>query len=214
MFKKKVKINSSTQKSTTGFTLVEMLVAIAVFMTVMTVAVGSLISIIEANRKAQAIKSVIDNINFAVETISRDMRVAQNYSCDSNDIIIPNNPDFSTRDCQSGGLAVQYQKTSSEYIQYRFVANPNSGDGNLQRRICPFDGVNINCSPDASAWHSITAPTSILQITSMKFYVLGTSALNQPRVLITVDGIAGEKDSDKTNFTLQTSISQRILNKD
>ena len=188
-----------------GFTLVEMLVAIAVFMTVMTVAVGSLLSIIEANRKAQAIKSVIDNLNFAIETISRDMEVSTKYSCspDSGNLM-----SFVNSDCSDGGTAIQYKQSSNTYVQYRFLVNPSPGDGNLQRRIC----TEVDCTL-GEKWQSITAPTSTLQITNMKFYVLGTIVGDnkQPRVLITVEGIAGEKPTDKTDFTLQTTVSQRLL---
>jgi type II secretory pathway pseudopilin PulG len=187
-----------------GFTLVEMLVAIAVFMTVMTIAVGSLISIIEANRKAQSIKSVIDNVNFAIETISRDMRISTDYSCSPGPSL------YFGGDCPTGGTAVQYKKNDTTYVQYQFLANPQIyGDGNLQRRICTpsLD----NCS--VSVWQSVTAPTSTLQITNMRFYVLGTVPADkkQPRVLITAEGVAGVKTSDKTDFTLQTSVSQRFF---
>jgi len=202
-------------KKNTGFTLVEMLVAIAVFMTVMTAVIGAMLSVIDANRKSQAIKSVIDNLNFAIETISRDMRVAQNYSCSTDDPM-PMNPDFSSGDCPSGGEAVQYQKSDTEYVQYRFEANPASGEGNLQRRICT--PTPNDCPNTVDAWQSITAPTSTLQIDKMTFYVLGTGTKNnaygdknQPRVVITAEGMAGTKETVRTDFTLQTSISQRPL---
>lgn len=196
----------NNKKNNRGFTLVEMLVAIAVFMTVMTVAVGSLTSIIEANRKAQSIKSVIDNVTFAIETISRDMRVSNNYKCS----VSTGNLISFTDSCVSGGEAIQYKKNDTTYIQYQFLNTQNllnPGDGNLQRRVC---------SPDPSScpfvWQSMTAPTSVLEIKNMKFYVLGTDSSSQPRVLITAEGTAGQKSSDKTEFNLQTSVSQRLLN--
>jgi prepilin-type N-terminal cleavage/methylation domain-containing protein len=198
----------NTKKS--GFTLVEMLVAIAVFMIVMTVAVGSLISIIDANRKAQAIKNVVNNINFALESISKDMRVGTKYSCyDGTNYV---------GDCTGvGGIGVKYlsgklDSGGTNYvIHYRFVSNPNTGMGNIQR--CMNTDYNTACV----SWESLTAPVENVKITNMKFYVLGTGTtgkpLNekkQPRVIITLEGVAGIKDSVKTSFNIQTTVSQRI----
>src|ERR1035437_536037 len=69
-----------------GFSLVEMLVAVGIFMSIMTIAISSLISIIGANKKAQAIKSTIDSVTFAVENISRDMRMGIDYECSLDNV--------------------------------------------------------------------------------------------------------------------------------
>ena len=64
-----------------GFTLVEMMVAIAVFSVVMVVASTALLSIIDASRKAQSIKTAINTLNFALDGISKDVRVGIEYQC-------------------------------------------------------------------------------------------------------------------------------------
>ena len=58
-----------------GFTLVEMLVSISVFLVVMLVAASSLLSIIDGNNKAQSLKSAINNLNFALEDMEKNIRV-------------------------------------------------------------------------------------------------------------------------------------------
>lgn len=193
-----------------GFTLVEMLVAIAVFMIVMTVAVGSLISIIDANRKAQAIKNVVNNINFALESISKDMRVGTKYSCYDGTGYVG--------DCTGvGGIGVKYLSGKLDpggtnyVVHYRFFPNPNSGEGNIQR--CMNTDYNSACV----SWESLTAPVDNVKITNMKFYVLGSGTVSlplaskkQPRVIITLEGVAGTKESIKTSFNIQTTVSQRI----
>ena len=82
-----------------GFSLVEMLVAVGIFMSIMTIAISSLISIIAANKKAQSIKSTIDSVTFAVENISRDMRVGSYYQCWDGQSF--------GQDCSAGGPAVR-----------------------------------------------------------------------------------------------------------
>jgi len=212
-------------KTKKGFTLVEMLVAIAVFMIVMTAAVGSLISIIDANRKAQSIKNVVNNINFAIESISKDMRVGTKFFCyDGSSYTLDGNCPL------DGGTGVKYTSGrdrdtagGNDVVHYRFFQNPIIADaGNIQRCI-EISGNNCSNPPvpgNANGWESLTAPTSNVNITNMRFYVLGkgtngigypVASKKQPRVLMTLEGTAGSKESIKTTFNMQTTVSQRAL---
>ena len=65
---------SAIRRKQSGFTLVEMLVAVGVFSFVMVIAIGSLVSIIDANRKARTQQIVLNNLNAAIEAMSRDIR--------------------------------------------------------------------------------------------------------------------------------------------
>ena len=193
-------------KKQSGFTLVEMLVSVAVFMSVMTVAVSSLVSIMNVNRKTQEIKNVVDNVTFVVDSISRNTRIGTHYTCSTD------GTGFNyVGDCLAGGHYFQYQKSANEYVQYRFIPTPTIGEGNIQRRSCTGD--NTSCQV---VWQSMTAPTDTVNITNMTFYVIGTgteglpAALRkQPRVIITVEGVMLESNGTKTSFTLQTTSSQR-----
>src|SRR3989344_1570356 len=64
-----------------GFTLLEMIVSITIFTVVALVAVGALLKVVDANKKAQSLKSTINNLNFALDSMSREMRVGSNYFC-------------------------------------------------------------------------------------------------------------------------------------
>ena len=65
-----------------GFTLLEMFCPPSLFfIVVMLIAVGSLLSIIDASRKAQAQKEVLNNLNFAIEGLARTARVGSTYHC-------------------------------------------------------------------------------------------------------------------------------------
>ena len=85
-----------------AFSLIEIMVAVAIFSVVMLVAVGSLIALIDANRKAQAIKSVMNNLNFAVESMVRNARVGTDFHCESDGTNITTVT--STKDCDSNGV--------------------------------------------------------------------------------------------------------------
>ena len=58
-----------------GFSLVEMMVAIAIFMVVAVVAVAALLKIVDADRKSQTLQDAVNNINFAMDSITREIRV-------------------------------------------------------------------------------------------------------------------------------------------
>ncbi len=66
-----------------GFTLVEMIVSIAIFFVVVIVAIGAVLKTLDANKKAQGLKTIITNMNFAFETMTREMRVGTSYNCSS-----------------------------------------------------------------------------------------------------------------------------------
>lgn len=185
---------------TSGFSLVEMLVAIGIFMSIMTIAVSSLISIIDANKKAQAIKSTIDSVTFALEDMSRDMRVGTNYWCSIDGVTFN-----STKDCTGGGTAVRYINNSNRGITYNFF-----GTGQLTKMDC--DANFSNCNPAAD----LISVDSNANITDMKFYVIGSdnelvAPRTQPRVIITASGLVSVSgSSNKSSFNLQTNISQRV----
>ena len=64
-----------------GFSLVEMMVAIAIFMVVAVVAVAALLKIVDADRKSQTLQDAVNNINFAMDSITREIRVGSAYTC-------------------------------------------------------------------------------------------------------------------------------------
>lgn len=59
-----------------GFTLIEMLVSIALFSIVLTIVIGSIFTIVDSNKKARSLSTVMNNLNFAVESMTRDIKTA------------------------------------------------------------------------------------------------------------------------------------------
>ncbi len=69
----------TTASQTFGFTLVEVLVSMSIFAVVVTMAVGTLIVLMDANAKAQAVQSVINNTSFVLDGMVRDNRTGFYY---------------------------------------------------------------------------------------------------------------------------------------
>ncbi|MEK7535857.1 MAG: prepilin-type N-terminal cleavage/methylation domain-containing protein [Patescibacteria group bacterium] len=182
-----------------GFTLIELLVAISLFSVVIIISVGALLSLGRAADRSHAIVTAIHNLDFAVEQMSRTLRVGGAYYC-SNGV-----PPLSkeTRDCtwKVGKQALSFTDKDEQRIVYKF----NQAKGSLDRE-------NLSVIPHRT--FSITAPE--IRIESMTFNVFGSSPFPldslQPRVLIRIKGrtaIPGMKEEDQVDFDLQTSVSQR-----
>ena len=100
-----------------GFTLIELLVSLALFAVVMTISVGTLLAIVDANRKAQSLRVAIDNVHLAMESMARNIRTGYNYSCGGGDCI--NQSSFSFVDDND-------KPVSYGFVSGRIVRNYNN----------------------------------------------------------------------------------------
>jgi prepilin-type N-terminal cleavage/methylation domain-containing protein len=202
-FKKKKQNNTKRNKLSSadkGFSLIEMLVAVALFSGVMLIAVGALLSLIDANRKAQALSSVMNNLNFALENMSRNIRVGTTYHCESSNNV-PTDVD-EVKDCSSGGQLFAFEASSGD-----------SGDKNDQI-VYRINGTKLEKSERSGLPNTFIDITAAeVSIDKFSFYVDGTSLIDgmQPRVVIVLQGSAGVNARTRTEFNLQTMVSQRVL---
>ena len=64
-----------------GFTLLEMIVSLGVFAVCALIAVGGFVSLVESSKKTHSNKVVINNINYSIESMVREMRTGKDYFC-------------------------------------------------------------------------------------------------------------------------------------
>ncbi len=171
-----------------GFTLIELMVATTIFVIVMVIAIGSVLSIVDANRKAQALNSVINNLNFALESMIRDVRTGTNYSagtCTINGV-------------SGTGTNCSFSFTSQNGVPLAYTFYQDSlGNGKLQK-------ITNGGTPT-----DFTAPE--VNVQNLAFSISGAGSNDgQPRVLINIGGYAGVKQKIRSNFSLQTLVSQRL----
>ena len=189
------KSSDSVPSFRAGFSLIEILVSVAVFSMVMLIAVGSLLTLVEANRKAQALKSVMNNLNFSLENMSRAIRLGTDYHCGLGLVEEPHS-------CIDGDTQLAFESE---------VGDPGTPDDQVIYRIS-INGTQLEQSIDGGAtFIGITAPEVVIE--DFKFYVIGAERSDrlQPRVIMTIRGYAGVSLRAKSNFNLQTMVSQRIL---
>lgn len=179
-----------------GFSLVELIVAIGIFSIVMSIAVGSVLTIVDANRRAQNQQTVINNLNFALDSLARDVRVGTNYHCGSGSYA-------STADCSS----------DSTFAFEKYGGNPNDNNDQVVYRL--YNNHIERSENSGASWIPVTADEIIIE--GLTFAVegseLGSIDQTQPKVTVLVWGYAqtGTAGKQKTTFNLQTSVSQRLL---
>ena len=206
--------NQQRNKNQGGFTLIEMLVAVFLFTIVMLVSMTSVLALIDANKKNQSTLSIVNNLTLVVNSIVKSIAVSKGYYCGNaaaayNGTVgsdCPTTPGesitFFTPANSAGG--------SIQIVRYKFVEGANGAPGKIERAI------NSNSATD---FIPITSPE--IDVKSLRFYVYDTAPLvygcttacdlKQPRVVMIVQGIAGTKDNTKTQFNIQTTVSQRKL---
>lgn len=178
-----------------GFTLIEMMVAVALFVVVMMVTVGALLSILDANQKAQATQSVINNLNIALDGMVRTIRAGTNYRCGSTGGNCATTDDFpgdSFEFTKYGGTV----GNDADDIEYSLGV-----DNRLYRKEGTLDAV------------AITAAEVVID--DLEFYVQGAGSIpvdQQPRVLIIVRGtVAPGSGSRESTFHIQAFATQREI---
>ncbi len=178
------------QKSIKGFTLVELMVSTAIFMVVMLAAMGALFISSNSAKKSQALRSAMDNVNFAMDSMSRTLRTGTIYDCDSSGSGI-NVSSITPNDCPNGGSALGFVDAGGANTVYVLTGTT------LQKYVSSTASYTAMTSPD-------------IKITDLRFFVNGSSPTDtvQPSVYILMKGTV-TVDSQTTTFALQTLASQR-----
>lgn len=177
------------KNSATGFTLIEILVSLALFGFVMLATTSTLLSLVDANHRAQSNKTAIDNLSLVLESMTRNIRTGSAYA--------PLNAACST----GGTTGISFKSTKGDSTSYSLDATSGAI-------------VKIVLSQPA-----LVMTSSEISIDRLCFYIEGNDPLDakQPVVLITVGGVVnsstvgGTKTKTKARFDIQTTVSQRIL---
>lgn len=193
-----------------GFTLIELLVSVALFSIIMVMALGALLSLSSADRRAETLKSAIDNITFALDSMSRAIRTGSTYDCG-------NQASTAVQDCSNG--ADYFTFLSSGGVQTYYRLENLTIDPSGAAASCDQTAPNVGCIERSinggSTWLPITSPDIVVGGAGYLFHAIGTapsSAGNyiQPKVIITVSGTVPITSSQTTAFNMQTSVTQRI----
>lgn len=177
-----------------GFSLIEILVAVSIFAVAATISTGALMSVTDAQQKVLALRIVQDNLSYFFDTMGKEIRTGSSYHCGEYF------DDFRTsfRDCGTfpGSPSFTFINSAGNKITYRLNNN------NRIERI-------LNGNPA----NALVMTSSDAVIDSLSFYVKGSSTTDkmQPRVTVILKGMAGIKEKIKSHINIQTTISQRLI---
>ncbi len=190
-----------------GFSLIELLVSMALFIVVITMGIGALLVLISANVKAQNNQEAVSNIQFALDSMAREVRTGAYYYCDTN-VNTNITAAFSTRNCAGKGYYLSIVEggksltdgATNRRIAYRY----NSTDKSIERRI------------GNGGWTRLTSSNVIIE--EMHFNVINTSTKDgtptdslQPNVTIYIKGKVEGVAETSSEFRLQTTVTKRVL---
>lgn len=208
-----------------GFTLIEMIVSLGVFSIVVTIAVGALLVLIASNDQLQKEQTVMTNLSFAVDSMTREIRTGINYFCDTANS--PNagangekifqdgevlDPDV-TKDCSNGKTPNGHQYHGIAFVEggrsitgadnTKIVYYHNANDGKIYRRISGQNAQSI--------------VSSGVFITHAEFYVTdsaplsdGVSEHDQAQITIFIEAKDLNNPANKP-YQVQTTVTQRAL---
>jgi prepilin-type N-terminal cleavage/methylation domain-containing protein len=69
-----------------AFTLIELMVSVALFSIVVMISMTAILSVVDSTKKAQSMKSVMNNLNFALETMTRSIKTGTDLSVDNGGV--------------------------------------------------------------------------------------------------------------------------------
>ena len=209
---------TGSPKKISGFTLVEMIVALAIFSVVAVVAVGALVKVVNANRKAQIVQSSVSNIGFVLESMVREIRTGTNYDCEDSNIMgwnLAGNTLPTSRACggASGNpighliafISSRIDTTSNNcplVTVYRF----NSAENQIEKAVQQHCSDNID---PITSFSPVTSTSTYTEISSFDLTV-NPDWKNFSSAFIRITGISGTREQDKTPFDVQTYVSQRV----
>jgi len=236
MVNRKQKIKTVEVKQN-GFTIIEMIVVIAVFLLIIGAAINIFLSIIQNQRRLLAQQQLLNQVSYMEEYMSKALRMAKtefNEGC----LIDAQGTDHRG----SIYILTRYDTNSQIYRGIKFLNQSNLDS--LGNPVCQEFFLD-NVTPDGASplifndpnnplvlkelksWngssvsdsYAVALTSSNIQLNSIKFVINGLSGSTgaseldhiQPRVTILLN-VNASGDSKSSAKTIQTTVSQRNLN--
>lgn len=204
-----------TEKKETGFTLIELVVVMAIFLFVIGAAIAIFISIIQQQKRVLSEQELLNQVSYIEEYMSKSLRMAKKDTDNS---------------CSEQGYI--YLLTRPDNGFYRGIKFINQSNGICQEFFLdnvtdPANPVLKELKDSTNDSDAVAITSSNLEISFIRFGINGTDGCYgsgsdcpdgaseddsaQPRVTILL-GIKTQGDSQNSARVIQTTVSQRNLN--
>ena len=186
-----------------GFTLIELVISVAIFSLIVSAGTGLLIDGLKAQRRGLAYQQLADQVSFAVEDMSRAARMAKKelfnhtFSC------------LSTK-------GWNYENPGGDSSRLRFIKYDHDVEGDVCHEFFLEDGQIKEFRRDLATGVETTQDltSSAIKANSLVFELAGETQSDdiQPQLTFFLDiESAGQKEEEKVFLNIQSSISQRNL---
>lgn len=163
-----------------GYTLIELIIAVGLFALVMVLASGAYLMMISFNRQVQGIVTGIDNLSFALNTMTRGIRTGINYNCGG------------TGNCASGASSFSFEDELGRSVSYTLSAST------IQKTV---DGVPSTLTDPSVTVSSLTFYASGTERAPGDY--------EQSRVTISISGALSTGPGKTESFTVETGATMR-----
>ncbi len=208
-FIKEIKFNK-------GFTVIEMVVAVGIFTILATMSMGAIYEVNKTNNVTRKLRSAMDNLSFAMEDMTRNIRLGSDYHCGGGDVSV-------SGDCSTSSfsylLAIRGVENTDQGDENRivyYIGQDTNGSYVIKKSL----GISNNFDPNDPSLHTLTSAVDVqIDPNHSGFQVIGSSvpASNlvadtdgQARVIIRLSGTATYQDVT-IPFNLETTVSKRQL---
>lgn len=197
-----------------GFTLVETMIAIGLFTIVVFIGITAVLNVNTTYNKTSNQREVIDNLNFIMEDMARNLRLGTTYHCIKTGI---SEGITTVQDCNPDDGA--NSRTPAVGIGFEGYKGNPANPGDQQAYFLATETRNgqtvytLKKTLDNGATSITMTPSSItLDPLKSGFYVINSAKGDgfQPKVVMQLYGRIIGKGFD-TPFSAQTTVSQRLL---
>jgi prepilin-type N-terminal cleavage/methylation domain-containing protein len=181
-----------------GFTLIEMMISMTIFSVIVVVGLEAVLSSVDQHTRSQDMRSVMDNLNFSLEDMSRNIRLGTNFHCmNPGESSVSGTP--VPQDCSGGSNQIVFTGVTGPNITYT-ISPPSSGVVQVTKQI------------GAGSIQVFTLPEVTLDYYKSGFVVVGAPVGDglQPVVNIGLSGKVTYKGTD-SSFSIQTTVASRPL---
>lgn len=186
-----------------GYTLIETLVALGLFMVVVFIAITALFVVADANKRAQANRKIVDNLDFTTEELIRSARKGRSYNCGSAtdltaQIAAGNDGIGGPRNC-SAGTYVAFENDDGDITAHNDQVIYRLNTNRIEKSV-----------NGGASFVPLTDPE--VSIDDLKFYVTGSDPRDEvhSKILLILRAKTQIKGLETTVFNIQTTVTQRF----
>ena len=200
-----------------GFTIIETMIVVSLFIVITTVGMGALLNANLVFQKSQNMRSLIDNMNFVMEEMSRSLRTGYNYHCVNLQSIESSTELSKPKSCDTNapvGWGVAFENVYGDNTA-NDVPVPDPVDNEDQWVYKIEAGKIFKSTNSAASFVQLTSDEIFVDPELSYFVVSGAespskSDFKQPLITIRLVGSITYQNV-VTSFALQTTVSQRLV---